>query len=44
MYSLVGTTVKKADTLPKDLLADEKHTRFNGHKAYIATTVGQDIG
>ncbi len=41
--SIVGTTVKEADKLPKDLLADEKHTRFNGDKAYIATTVGQDI-
>jgi len=41
--SIVGTTVKDADKLPKDLLADEKHTRFNGDKAYIATTVGQDI-
>jgi hypothetical protein len=40
--SIVGTTVKDADKLPKDLLADEKHTRFNGDKAYIATTVGQD--
>jgi hypothetical protein len=40
--SIVGTTVKKAENLPKDLLADEKHTHFNGDKAYIATTVGQD--
>jgi hypothetical protein len=40
--SVVGTTVKSADRLPKDLLADEKHTRFNGEKAYIATTVGDD--
>jgi len=28
--------------LPQDLLADEKHTCFNGDKAYIATTVGAD--
>jgi len=40
--SIVGTTVKDADKLPADLLADEKHTRFNGDKAYIAITVGQD--
>lgn len=40
--SIVGTTVKDMDKLPKDLLADEKHTRFNGEKAYIATTVGGD--
>jgi hypothetical protein len=32
-YDLVGTTIKSADKLPKDLLADEKHTRFNGEKA-----------
>lgn len=40
--SLVGTTVKDADKLPKDLLADEKHTHFNGQKAYVATTVAND--
>ena len=38
----VGTTVKDAAKLPKDLLADEKHTGFHGEKAYIATTVGHD--
>jgi hypothetical protein len=38
---LVGTTVKDPDKLPDHLLADEKHTRLNGHKAYIATTVAQ---
>ena len=37
-----GTTVKDAAKLPKDLLADEKHTGFSGEKAYIATTVGHD--
>ncbi len=41
-HSIVGTTVKSADKLPQDLLADEKHTRFNGQKAYIATTAGDD--
>lgn len=41
-YDLVGTTVKSADDLPQHLLADEKHTRLNGEKAYIATTVGED--
>ncbi len=41
-YEIVGTTVKAADHLPEHLLADEKHARFNGHKAYIATTVGAD--
>ena len=38
--SVVGTTVRKADKLPKDLVADEKHTSINGEKSYIATTVG----
>lgn len=40
--SLVGTTVKDPQKLPTDVLADEKHVRFNGEKAYIATTVAQD--
>ena len=40
--NLVGTTVKSADDLPKNLLADEKHTKIVGQKAYIATTVGSD--
>ena len=40
--SLVGTTVKDPVRLPEDLLADEKHTHFNGQKAYIATTVADD--
>jgi hypothetical protein len=41
-YDLVGTTVKTPDDLPEDLLADEKHIKINGEKAYIATTVGDD--
>jgi len=40
--SIVGTTVKDPDQLPEDLLADEKHMRLNGEKAYIAITVGAD--
>ena len=39
---LVGTTIKFADNLPEHVLADEKHTRFNGEKAYIATTAAAD--
>lgn len=39
---LVGTTLKAPELLPDHLLADEKHTRLNGEKAYIATTVAQD--
>ena len=38
--SLVGTTVKSAEALPKDLVADEKHTKQGGQKVYIAVTVG----
>jgi hypothetical protein len=37
---IVGTTVKHPEHLPKDLLADEKHTRLRGEKVYLATTVG----
>lgn len=40
--SVVGTTVKEPEKLPEDILADEKHTRLNGHKVYIATTVADD--
>lgn len=40
--SIVGTTVKNPSRMPEHLLADEKHTRFNGEKAYIATTVAQE--
>jgi hypothetical protein len=36
---IVGTTLKDPDQLPEHVLADEKHTRLNGQKAYIATTV-----
>lgn len=39
---IVGTTVKDPERLPEHVLADEKHTRLNGEKAYIATTVAQE--
>ena len=38
--SIVGTTVKSPEALPQHLVADEKHTRIKGKKAYVATTVG----
>ncbi|MFZ1770590.1 MAG: hypothetical protein WAU00_15395 [Caldilinea sp.] len=41
-YEIVGTVVQDPDRLPTDLLADEKHVRFNGEKGFIATTVGAD--
>ena len=40
--SIVGTTVKAPECLPRDLLADEKHTTRKGEKAYVAMTVGGD--
>ena len=40
--SITGTTVKHPENLPKDLLADEKHTKHGGEKVYVATTVGND--
>jgi hypothetical protein len=41
-FSLVGTTIQRADRLPTDLVADEKHSWLNGQRVYIATTVGQE--
>ena len=38
--SIVGTTVKAAEGMPKNLLADEKHTWHGGRCEYVATTVG----
>jgi hypothetical protein len=40
--SIVGSTVKDRARMPRHLLADEKHTRFNGEKIYAATTVAQE--
>ncbi len=34
--------MKCPENLPKDLLADEKHSTHRGEKVYLATTVGQD--
>ncbi len=39
--SIVGTTVKDPSRMPEDLVADEKHTRFNGEKIFVATTVAR---
>ena len=41
-YSLVGTTVKTAQGLPKHILVDEHHDKLLGQKVYICTTVGSD--
>ena len=37
-FSLLGTTVKSPEHLPKDLVADEKHSWLKGERVYIATT------
>ena len=36
----MGTTIKWPEALPKDVAADEKHTRLAGEKVYVATSVG----
>jgi hypothetical protein len=41
-FSLVSTTVKNPEHLPKDLVADEKHSWLKGERVYIATTAAQD--
>lgn len=40
--SVVGTTVKDPALMPEHLLADEKHTRINGEKAYVTTVVAKE--
>ena len=40
--SIVGTTIKDPEQLPVQLLADEKHTRLNGEKAYVTSSVGSE--
>jgi hypothetical protein len=37
--SIVGTTVKKAESLPQNLVVDEKHTWLEAEKHYVPTTV-----
>ncbi len=39
--SIVGTTVRTAEALPKHLAADEHHTHWRGEKSYIATTAAK---
>ncbi len=41
-FSIVGTTVKSPEHLPKDLVADEKHSWLKGERVYIATTAAKD--
>ena len=39
-FSLVGTTIRNPKKLPQHVAADEKHTKIQGEKCYVATTVG----
>jgi hypothetical protein len=41
-FSIVGTTVKRAEHLPTDLVADEKHRWLQGECVYMATTAGPE--
>jgi hypothetical protein len=38
--SLVGTTVRNPEDIPRNLGADEKHTWIIGNKVFVATVVG----
>jgi len=40
--SLVGSTVRGNSSVPKDLVADEKHSHLQGEKAYIATVSAKE--
>ena len=40
-FRVVGTTVKAPARLPHDVVADEKHSRLDGEKIYIATTAAE---
>ena len=42
-YSIVGTTVKNPVNLPKDVVADEKHSKRKGEKVYVLMTVGNGV-
>jgi hypothetical protein len=39
--SIISTTIKNTSKLPKHLAADEKHTKCQGERVYIATTVAK---
>jgi hypothetical protein len=38
--SIVGTTVRNPEDIPRNLASDEKHSWILGNKVYVATTVG----
>lgn len=39
--SIVGTTVRDPENLPDHLTADEKHTKLDGNKVYVAATAAE---
>ncbi len=41
-FSIVGTTIKSQESLPRHIAADEKHTHLAGEKAYVPITVGNE--
>lgn len=41
-YNIVGTTIKRAEHLPTDVLIDEHHSRLGRRKLYVCTTVGNN--
>jgi len=40
--SIVGTTIRNPEDIPKHLAADEKHTWILNEKVYVTTTVGSE--
>lgn len=41
-FSLVETVINNPVLLPEHFIGDEKHTRLNGSKVYVATTVANE--
>ncbi len=41
-YNLVASTIKEPEQLPEHLIADEKHTRLQHEKIYVATTCANE--
>ena len=41
-YNIVGTSIKRMEHVPSDILIDEHHSRIGRHKLYVCTTVGDN--
>lgn len=41
--SIVGTTVKSPEVLPRHIVSDEKHTQLKDKKAYVAATAAHNV-